>query len=228
MVFPHEHILLRFNGHFGASASGVVERWSAGIRFGLPGSAPAYDAAKLQTFVNAAATAAATFHGSVSTFAGTGAYFDQVSGAQIGVLGKYSPPGQLTVLSPNSPVNGTGAGGPHPWNTALVISLRTAIPRGRGSNGRVYWPACAATVDASTGRLSSAAVSSRLAQAKTFFDALNVAANTYSAGMKIIVASSVGGGLIATCTSIRSDQRLDSIERRENEPGPTWSVATLS
>lgn len=225
MVFPHEHVLIRFNGHFGTSSS-VVDRWSSGIRFGLPGSAPAFDPAKLQTFVNACQTAANTFHSGTQSWTGTNAFLDYVSGAQIGVLGKYSPATQLTVVSP---VNTTaGNGSPVlPWNSAMVISLRTAIPRGRGSNGRVYWPAIAAAVSATTGRLGSAPTQARLNLFKAFLDSCNDAANTYSAGMKAIVASNVGGGLYATVTSVRSDDRIDSIERRENDQPATYVTAAI-
>jgi hypothetical protein len=223
MVYPQEHVLLRFNGHFG-TATAFTDRWSAGIRFGLPNAAPAYDATKLQTFVNAAQTAAITFHTSGFTAAGTNAFLDYVSGAQIGVSGKYTPSTQLTVLSPTNTTAGVGTP-TQPWNTASVISLRTAIPRGRGSNGRVYWPMLAASVAVATGRVS---MGSRISAAKTFLDALNVAAGTYSAGTRAIVASNVGGGLHAYVTAVRSDDRLDSIERRENDQPSTWSVQALA
>lgn len=226
MVFPMEHVLLRFQGHFG-TVSSAVDKWSVGMRFGLGASAPAYDASKLQTFVNAAQTAAQTFHAAASTAAGTATFFDQVTGAQIGVLGKYTPPGQLTVLSPFSAT--AGASSPiHPWNVAHVLSLRTAIPRGRGSNGRVYWPGTGLAVVSTTGRLASATVSNRVGGFKTFVDALNVAANTYSPGCRLLVASAVGGGLHAPVTAVRADDRLDSIERRENDQQSVWQVAALA
>lgn len=227
MVYPHEHVLLRFHGHFGTSTSDIKDRWSSGLRIGLPGSAPAYDIPKLQTLVNAAQAAAFTFHASIGAAAGTSCYLDFATGAQIGVSGKYSPPGQLTVIGTPNPSAGSGTP-TLPWNTASVISLRTNIPRGRGSNGRVYWPATALSVASSTGRVASSAVTSRVTAAKTFLDAVNVAANTYSAGAKVVVASNVGGGLIAYVTAIRSDDRLDSIERRENQQPVTWQNATLA
>lgn len=226
MAFPHEHILLRFNGHFGTSSS-QVDHWSAGIRFGLPTSAPAYDAGKLQTFVNQAQVLAQSFHTGTSMFTGTNCYLDFVTGAQIGVLGKYVPSAQLTALSPVTPTAGV-APPVLPWNSALVISLRTSIPRGRGSNGRVYWPAVGAPVDATTGRVSALAMDGRMTTAKTFFDGLNSAANAYSAGMKAIVASNVGGGLIATVTAIRADGRIDSIERRENDQASAYTSKALA
>lgn len=226
MAYPHEHVLIRFNGHFGTSGNSV-DQWSTGIRFGLPAAAPAYDAAKLQTFVNAALAAAKSFHAGTSMFTGTNCFLDYVTGAQIGVLGKYVPSNQLTAISPTETTAGV-APPVLPWNSALVISLRTNVPRGRGSNGRVYWPALGAPVDSPTGRVSNVAMDGRMTTAKTFFDALNTAANAYSAGMKAVVASNVGGGLIAYVTSIRSDGRVDSIERRENNQASTWIAKSLA
>jgi hypothetical protein len=162
--------------------------------------------------------------GAANTVIGTNCFLDYVSGAQIGVGGKYTPTNQLTVVSPTTPTPGLGSG-VLPWNTASVISLRTAIPRGRGSNGRVYWPCLSVPVIAGTGRVN---ILGRVQAAKTFFDAMNTAANTYSAGMRAVVASAVGGGVIAPVTSIRSDDRLDSIERRENAQPVAWSVSALA
>ena len=151
MVFPHEHILVRFNGHFGASTT-ITDKWSVGMHFGLPNLAPVYDPAKLQTFVNACQAAANTFHGAAGTLAGTNCFIDYVSGAQLGVLGNYVPTTQVTVLSPTTTVAGGGTTNA-PWNSSNVLSLRTAQPRGRGSNGRLYWPMTSVTITASTGRI---------------------------------------------------------------------------
>ena len=226
MVFPHEHILLRFNGHFGTAVS-TLDRWSCGIRFGFSNLAPVFDTGKLQTFVNAADAAARTMHATSAMAAGTSTYFDFVAGAQIGVSGKYTPSTQQTILSTSTPIAGVGGPG-LPWNSALVISLRTAVPRGRASNGRVYWPAIALLPVASTGRIQGSIVDTRIAAFKTFLEALNTAANTYSTGMKAIVASAVGGGSIQQVTGIRSDERLDSIERRENQQASVWHTAAIS
>lgn len=226
MVYQHEHILLRFNGHFGTNVS-AVDKWSCGLRFGFAIKGTDYDAGKLQTFVNTAKVAAGVMHATNAMTIGASCFLDTVTGAQIGVLGKYEPAAQMTVISPSTPVGGVGQD-THPWNTALVISLRTQFPRGTSSNGRVYWPATGAAVQAQTGRLSAGAVATRLAAVKTFLDALNTAAGTYDPGMKLIVASNVGGGNTGVVSVIRSDTRLDSIERRENDQLPEWSTASLA
>jgi hypothetical protein len=194
---------------------------------GIPNTGIVYDAAKLQTLVNAAATAANVYHAAGTTNSGTATYFDQVAGAQIGSSGRYTPDTQQTIYSVFAPV--AGAGTPTlPWNTAQVISLRTARPRGRCSNGRVYWPALSGQLVATTGRMSAATLASHVTGAKTFFDALNVAAGAYQTGMRVIVASNVGIGDAAVVTSIRCDDRMDSIERRENDQPSVWSTATLA
>lgn len=227
MVYPHEHIVLRFQGHWGTGAGTVLDTWSTGIRFGFPGKGTLYDPVKLQTFVNSAMTAASTFHIANANMCSSECWLDKVTGAQVGVDGKYVPTGQLTVISTGSSVAGLNPT-VHSWNTALVISLRTAIPRGRGSNGRVYWPAPNGAIQPATGRLAPASVQTRVNNFKTLLDSLNTAAGVYDAGMKAIVASNVGGGLIAPVTTIRSDERFDSIERRENDQLSVYSTATLA
>jgi hypothetical protein len=148
-----------------------------------------------------------------------------VTGAQIGVLGKYSPATQVTVLSPVTATAGVGVP-TQPWNAALVMSLRTAAPRGLASNGRVYWPATAAAIDTATGRVSASTITARINAFRTFINALNTAGNVYSAGMAVVVASAVGGGAIRPVTAVRMDARMDSIERRENgQPSNYSSVA---
>jgi len=226
MVYAQEHVLLRFNGHFG-TASAVTDRWSVGIRLGQASLPVIYDAAKLQTLVNAADTAAGQFHAAAGTLAGTACYYDGCAGANIGPSGKYVPNGALTIISGSNPRAGTGTG-VLPWNSASVLSLRTAIPRGRGSNGRVYWPCLALPVTATSGRVSVGTLSARLTAAKSFFDALNSAANTYFAGTRVIVASNIGAGINAPVTGLRSDDRIDSIERRENDQPPNYATIALA
>lgn len=226
MTYPGTHILLRFNGHFGGSAS-TIDKWSCGMRFGIPSGGTTYDAAKLQTFVNSALSAAQAFHTPVGSACGSNTYFDQVAGAQIGMIGRYNPDTQQTIFSVYTPTAGAGTG-VLPWNSASVFSLKTGRPRGRASNGRVYWPCLSLAVVSGTGRVASATQQTRVGNFKTFCDALNVAANVYQAGCRLVVASAVGAGDMAFVTSIRSDDRIDSIERRENDQPSTWSSATLA
>lgn len=223
MTYAHTHILLRFNGHFGTS----LDKWSCGIRLGQADLPVPRDDGKLQTLVNAADAAARVFHTAAGTLASTSCFFDQVAGANIGPNGKYFPAESQTVYSTLTSTPGTGTA-ILPWNSAVVVSLRTAVPRGRGSNGRVYWPALSASVQSGTGRMSSGTVSGRLNAFKTFVDSLNTAANSYMAGTRVIVASNVGLGLNAVVTSLRADDRVDSIERRENDQPSAYQSVTVA
>jgi hypothetical protein len=227
MAYNSAHILLRFHGHFGTSGA-VADRWSAGLRFGLGGTDVPYDVPKLQTFVNDANIAANGVMIAAGINAGTGTFYDYAAGARVGLNGKYDPSGQLTVLSPSSPAPGSGTNSILPWNTAHVVSLRTTTPRGRTSNGRFYWPACGLGVAPATGRVTSASVASRLGSMKTFLDTLNTLANAYAPGMRLRVFSNIGLGGSALVTGIRSDDRLDSIERRENDQPSSWTSLSLA
>lgn len=214
MPFPWAHILLRVNGGFGPVLATPVDRWSVGFRCGVSGGDVPYDAAKLVTLVNSAHAAAEAFHEQAGTGSGTNVSMINVSGARIGTNGKYSPAIQDTVYSTDTGAFGNGTA-LHPWSTAHVISLRTALPRGRGSNGRCYWPALGMTIDTTTGRATPAAVLTRLTNFQTFLNALNTALNTYSPGTVVQVISSVGS-VANKVTAIRADTRMDHQERREN------------
>jgi hypothetical protein len=54
-------------------------------------------------------------------------------------------------------------------------------------------------------------------------NSMNTAANVYDPGMKVRVFSNIGLGSAATVTGIRSDDRVDSIERRENQIPSVWT-----
>jgi len=223
---PYAHIYLRANGNFGGNYATNAEKWSTGLRVGVVGADITYNAASLQTFVNACATAFVDFHTSANTYVGATCYLTHVTAARIGGSGLYDPPQQETTVS--GAINSAGSGtATQPWNTAGVVSLRTANFRGYASNGRFYYPQLVGSLDVTTGRVSSTAVQFRLDKAKILFDAINAAAAAYATNARVIISSSAGL-TSAKVTSIRIDERLDSIERRENANPPVWKTATLT
>lgn len=226
MAFTHKHLYIRINGSFGAAVSNPLDKWSAGLRIATPGADTDLATPQLQTLVNAIHAAAITLHAKPFVAAGSNCFFTHVTGARVGTDGKYDPLGQLTVVSTGNPQAGSGVP-VLPWNSSLSLGLRTAAPRGYASNGRFYYPMLGATVQAATGRLASTAVANRLAEFKTFLNAVNTAANTYQAGAVVVVMSKVGSGTTQRVLSIRSDERLDSIERRENDQAVVYSTLAL-
>jgi hypothetical protein len=108
-----------------------------------------------------------------------------------------------------------------------VTSLRTARPRGKGSNGRFYYPYLSA-VNGPDGRLSSAGATGYNARAKILFDALNAEAAVHlDSNAKISVMSKVGA-ITEHVTSVRNDGRMDRQERRENNLPSVWASAALA
>lgn len=228
MPFANAHILLRLNGHFGASSVSVRDHWSVGLRFGILGADVPYSQANLLTFVTAAANATRAFHVHTQACVGTSVWLTHATGARIGTDHRYDPDTQNTqrfdLVSP-----GFGGSGPSmlPWNSALVISLRTDNPRGYASNGRIYYPMTAGVLEANTGIVDQATQTNRMAQAKTWIESLNTAAQAYATNMRLAVMSE-RAAKTAIVHSIRSDSRVDSIERRENDTDSVWTVAAIS
>lgn len=56
----------------------------------------------------------------------------------------------------STPANGSGSA-TKPFQTSLVVSLRTAVP-GRRGRGRMYWPALGASISATTLRLAMGSI----------------------------------------------------------------------
>lgn len=226
MAFTHKHLYIRLNGGMGGSVASPNDKWSTGFRVAVPGADIDLATPALLTFVNAVHAAAITMHGNALMLAGTNCNFLYVTGARVGLDGKYDPLGQTTVVSTGAPQAGSGVPS-LPFNTSLSFGLRTAAPRGYASNGRMYYPCLGAAVAAATGRVSAAAVANRLTAFRTFLNAVNTAANTYQAGAVVAVMSSVGAGTTQRVLAVRADDRLDSIERRENDLPSAYQTLAL-
>lgn len=86
-----------------------------------------------------------------------------------------------------APVPGTGSSN-HPFQTSLVVSLRSDVP-GASGRGRIYWPAIGLTIVPTTLRIGSAAVSETLNATKTYLSGLETAMETVKTGMTLCVWS---------------------------------------
>lgn len=225
--YDRTSIKLRMLGHFGTSGT-VSDSWSTGLRLAVVGGANV-STGDLTAFLESISGPVQTFHASSPAFNGTNCYLDELTAAHIGTNGKYVSSSELTTHRVyTTPVAGTGS--PiHPWNTALVTSLRTLQARGLASNGRMYWPNTAIAVQTNTGRTGT--LTSYVGAVKTMLDAINVAAQSYQSGLRIHVlgySAKTGQNFTSLVTNIRADNRLDSIERRENQQAPIWATAALA
>lgn len=228
MPYTGSHVLLRANGHFGASAV-PADHWSSGLRIArIDGGDLTVTDEGLVTLLETVSGAYSTFHQNSATFAGADCYLASLSAANVGVDGKYVNPGSETLFRPFAPILSGMGTTIHPWSTALVCSLRTSAARGYASNGRAYWPCLTIPLSGTTGRAGSSSVGNAVANWKTLLDAINDAAGDLGPGGRVSVMSTVGAGKTLPVTAIRMDTRLDQQERRENSQPSEWATATLA
>lgn len=228
-MYSEQFVQLRIQGHFGPDAATAVDFWSVGLKLRNPTSAPT--PGLLLAFLVAVDPAVRAFHLHASVLAGSNTYLKAISAAFIGTDGKYvGGATQDTVVRQLSGSNpGAGASPLGPWTQAVVTSLRTAVTRGRASNGRMYYPAPAMTVQPSTGTISSTNTANYATQAAILINAINTQADTLLPGNGgVSVMSQVGAGRTESVTSVRIGNRLDRQERRENAITEAYSSGTVN
>lgn len=199
MAFPAAHSLLTFSG----PAYGELEEWSTGCR--LRRTAPP-SLSDLETCALAFATLCAT----TALKASGAARLVSVKWAPQTVEGKYGTGESVEYLQAPSAL---GSNGQNPAQIAVVLSLRTGRPRGRGSNGRMYIPALP-TLESNSGTFSASDATSIATAGATFLSTIATALNT-----DVIVGSAVSPGLLETVTGVRVG-RVPDTQRRRREGLP--------
>lgn len=126
-----------------------------------------------------------------------------------------------------TPVAGTGTNG-HPFQTSIVASLRTADSSARGK-GRLYWPATAIPITASTLRIPTSDVN-------TFVTSIN----TYLTAIRGVIRPVAGltGASLAVWSRTNADHRIvlsiragdiaDVQRRRRDALTESYLAATVS
>lgn len=109
---------------------------------------------------------------------------------------------------------GTGATNVPP-QLAGVITLRTAISRGRGSKGRIYMPPSQFTSPVGAdGRLSAADALKLATGGKTLIDLINA---RYTGIGRVGVASKVGTGRFEHVTKVSAGRVVDTMRSRRSK-----------
>jgi len=117
----------------------------------------------------------------------------------------------------------------HPWFVARVISLRTVLPRGPSSNGRLYWPAIGTSVTPVTSLCDPTSTQSMATAAAAMIAAINTAASANVPGNQgVYVMSAVGLGSAAPVTSVRIGRVLDAQRRRLNDVPEDYRTAAVT
>lgn len=199
MPFPAPHSLLTFSG----PAYGDLEQWSTGLR--LRTTTPP-DAAALSE----AGEAFISFMNTNELLGSSAAKMQSVKWAPQTVEGKYGSGESVEFLFNNRTIGNNGG---MPAQIAVVLSLRTARPRGRASNGRMYVPALP-TLVANTGRFSVTDANIIAERAATMISLIGEALGT-----DVVVGSAVESGLLETVTGVRVG-RVPDTQRRRREGIP--------
>lgn len=227
MPYAEPYVYVRAIGSFGLTAGDNWEQWSAGMKLRNPGVAPT--ALQLVSFTETVKGLWSTYHNSSSAGTGSSCWLKEIQSAFVGTDGKYvGGASQNTTRSAlATPVQGQGTGANLPQ--AIVISLRTSLTRGPGSNGRIYMPALGLGVAGTSGLINPSTTALVAGVAKTLIDGINSAADTHLPGSGgVSVMSQVSTGVAATVTSIRVGNKMDHMESRERDLTEVYATQTIS
>lgn len=209
---PFAYKVNRITFH-GSSFEGQ-EEWSTGFYMGYPNQdASAPDVLDLAAL---AANWTTWFTASASKV-NSGWKTDGVKSALLNLDGTTDL-GNVVHFNYPAAISGGYNGGNNPPQIALVVTLKSDIPRGLGANGRMFLPGISQGIQ-SNGRIIDAARDEMATQLQTFFDAANTTWNTGN----IINASKgrsvapIAGGINAPITSIKLGNVYDTQRRRRNQ-----------
>jgi len=112
-----------------------------------------------------------------------------------------------------SPGVGSGAFA-HPFQTALVISLKSAVP-GASGRGRMYWPATGIGITQTTLRPSAAIVLATLQGAETYLSGIDTDISATLTGVSLTVWSRKTGNT-SNVVELSAGDVLDTQRRRRD------------
>lgn len=195
MPYPAAHSLLTFSG----PAFNDQEEWSTGVR--LRRTAPP-SLLELEDCSEAFVVLCST----QNLGASANVLLQSTKWAPQTTEGRYGLGNSVEYL--NSPPLAFGNVNAPP-QIAFVISLRTAKPRGRGSNGRMYLPCMPLLENDGSGQISVAHRDTAAQAGAVFISMINSILAT-----ECVVGSTVGAGLLETITGVRAGRALDTQRRR--------------
>lgn len=206
---------------------GGAEEWSTGFFLGQEGSDVA-DASQLTA--DAIRNAWITFFTNAGTAISNAYAFTQCKVAAIGADG-HTELDQVYYSYPTSATVGASAGSIQAPQVALVATLLSGTPRGKGSKGRMYLPGCTLAPASATGKLPSVSIGNIATNLKTFFDTLD---GSFDVPQQLILAAR-GTGLIPGLNArndfvetIRVGDVYDTQRRRRNQLVETYTSRVLA
>lgn len=142
---------------------------------------------------------------------------------RINETGHYADPVSREHTYP-SPISGGGGAVNVAAQLALAATLRTAVPRGRGSKGRMFLPQPAALTQSqlgADGRLTTANATTVANAVRTLIVNINAAYGTMQSGDeqlgRVGVASNAGEGIFREVTQVSVGRVPDTIRSRRSK-----------
>lgn len=123
-----------------------------------------------------------------------------------------------------TPVAGTGASG-KPFQAAMVLSLRTSTPGGRG-RGRLYFPATGVGLTASTLRVGAGDQANFLAGLKTYIAAVGTALDASVDESLALAVWSRTAGALPQVNNILLGDILDTQRRRRDSVSESYMTSS--
>jgi hypothetical protein len=149
----------------------------------------------------------------------TGARVEVREDANDGLLGI------ATATSTTASAGTTGVTSPP--QSAVVVSLRTDTPGGSG-RGRLYWPALSAPIDATTGRLTTAAQTAFLTDMKAYLVGIRAdLAAAFPAGVFDLAVRSKTTHTTPHVTRLQVGNVVDTQRRRRDNLPESYQTATF-
>lgn len=238
MVFPHNHMLFAWSGHFLKGGQEVIDDFAGSLRFTGPGVA----ASKTDEVLLAMATTMTNYVADARSGIPTGAWFDNFKWNEIDTAGHYVDRNN-TLQTEGSPKAAGGVTARYPTQVACATTWTTDFGRGRASKGRTFWPT-AFTVSPDSRLMLQAGDQASLANwSIDLIRALNLSATTAapqvptSAGgvgtgepgaLAACVMSNIGSGASAVINGARVGSRLDIQRRRGNRLAETYVNASFT
>jgi hypothetical protein len=203
---------------FWGTAWGGKEQWSTSLRIDQATLPPAATLDSVRTRFN-------TFYQTASVGISTSAFYFGVKAAIIGPDGRYPAAGNSISSLMSTPQPGAGPGFGYPQLTT-VVTLNTALLRGKGSVGRMFLPPTSLPIQAD-GRLATSVAQLVATASASLITDLN--------GLLDGDVSVFGGGEGGTgpgsqrdVTSVRVGRVVDTQRRRRNQLSEDYTTATVS
>ncbi len=202
----------------GALPSG--EEWSVNPVFAIGGDFGT-DVTSAQANTIATAIAAVSVNASLTSAMSTST---TVTGARVEARtlgGTLEAVGEAVKGTPTPGTSTT----PLPFQTAGVVSLRTAVAGARG-RGRLYWPLTGGTITLATLRLNGPSVTTYLSGMKTYLSAILAAIDVTLDGVSLVVWSRASGST-ANVTSLQMGDIADVQRRRRDQTVETYQALSF-